>query len=129
YGYISENGSQGSIVPGETGIFDPTNPLYASVVVPVRNVPFEYSQTTAELGGDWWLGDHSLSATYTFERTEPKHRDRSRLDEQRLAIAWIYKMSSGASLRVSYEIADRTGDAYNFDPYEEFYSVLQPGFV
>lgn len=129
YGYISENGSQGSVVPGETGIFDPNNPLYASVVVPVRNVPFEYSQTTAELGGDWWLGDHSLSATYTFERTEPKHRERSRLDEHRLALAWTYKMSSGASLRVSYEHADRTGDAYNFDPYEEFYSISLPGFV
>ena len=129
YGYISENGSQGSIVPGETGIFDPNNPLFASYVVPVRNVPFEYSQTTAELGGDWWFGDHSVSATYTFDRTEPRYRERSRLDEQRLVLAWIYKMSSGASLRVSYEFADRTGDAYNHDPYEEFYSVSLPGFV
>jgi hypothetical protein len=129
YGYISENGSQGSIVPGETGIFDPGNPLYASVVVPVRNVPFEYSQTTAELGGDWWLGNHSLAATYTFERTEPEHRERSRLEEHRLMLAWSYRMSSGASLRVSYELADRTGDAYNFDPYDEFYSVSLPGFV
>jgi hypothetical protein len=129
YGYISENGSQGSVVPGETGIFDPNNPLYASVVVPVRNVPFEYSKTTAELGGDWRLGDRSLSAIYTFERTEPKHRERSRLDEHRLVLAWIYKMSSGASLRMSYEFADRSGDAYNFDPYDEFYSVSLPGFV
>jgi hypothetical protein len=129
YGYISENGSQGSVVPGETGIFDPDNPLYASVVVPVRNAPFEYSQTAAELGGDWWLRDHSLSATYTFESTERKHRERSRLDEHRLVLAWIYKMPSGASLRVSYEFADRSGDAYNFDPYEEFYSVSLPGFV
>jgi hypothetical protein len=129
YGYISENGSQGSVVPGETGIFDPDNPLYASVVVPVRNVPFEYSQTTAELGADWWLGDHALTASYTFERTEPKHRERSRLDEHRLSLAWVYKMSTGASLRVSYEFADRTGDRYNFDPYEEFYSISLPGFV
>jgi hypothetical protein len=129
YGYISENGSQGSVVPGETGIFDPNNPLYASYVVPVRNVPFEYSQTTAELSADWWLGHHSLTATYTFERTEPEYRERSRLEDQRLTLAWIYKMSSGASLRVSYELADRSGDAYNFDPYDEFYSVSLPGFV
>lgn len=129
YGYISENGSQGSVVPGETGIFDPDNPLYASYVVPVRNVPFEYSQTTAELSGDWWFGDHSLTATYTFERTEPEHRERSRLDEQRLALAWLYKMPWGASLRVSYEVADRTGDAYNHDPYDAFSSVSLPGFV
>lgn len=129
YGYISENGSQGSIVPGETGIFDPNNPLYASVVVPVRNVPFEYSQTTADLSGDWWFGSHSLTATYTFERTEPEHRERSRLDEQRLTLAWTYKMTSGATLRVSYEFADRTGDAYNHDPYDPFYSVSLPGFV
>lgn len=129
YGYISENGSQGSIVPGETGIFDPNNPLYASYVVSVRNVPFEYTQTTAEVGGDLQLGDHTLSATYTFDRNEPEHRERSRVDEQRLALAWMYRMTSGATLRLSYEIADRTGDHYNYDPYDPFFSVSLPGFV
>lgn len=130
YGYISENGSQGSVVPGETGFFDPSNPLYSSYVVPVRNVPFEYTQTLAELGADWRFGAaHSLAATYSFDRTEPEHRERSRVDEQRIALAWTWRMPTGASLRMSYEFADRTGDAYNHDPYDPFYSVSLPGFV
>jgi hypothetical protein len=129
YGYISENGSQGSIVPGETGIFDPNNPLYSSYAVTVRNVPFEYTQTTAEAGADWQLGAHTLSATYTFDRNEPEHRERERVDEQRLALAWMYRMTSGATLRLSYEIADRTGDDYNYDPYDPFFSTSLPGFV
>lgn len=129
YGYISENGSQGSVVPGETGIFDPGNPLYASYVVPIRNVPFEYTQTTAELGADWWLGRHSLGATYSFDRNEPEHRERTRIDEQRLMLSWLYRLRTGGTLRLSYEIADRTGDAYNYDPYHAFKSISLPGFV
>ena len=129
YGYISENGSQGSIVPSEIGIFDPNNPLYASYVTPVRNVPYEYTQTTADVGADWQFGDHTLSATYTFDRNEPEHRERERVDEQRLALAWMYRMASGATLRLSYEVADRTGDDYDYDPYAPFFSTSLPGFI
>jgi hypothetical protein len=130
YGYISENGSQGSVVPGETGIFDPDDPLYASYNVPVRNMPFEFTRTLAELGGDWQPGmRHTVSATYTFERYEPEHRERDRVDEQRLALAWTWRLPSDASLRLGYEIADRTGDEYEYDPYEPFYSTSIPGFV
>lgn len=130
YGYISENGSQGAVVPGETGYFDPSNPLFASYVGRIRNMPFEYAQTLAELGADWRLGDnHTLGATYTFDHTTPEHRERTRVDEHRLALAWTWAMTSGATLRASLEIADRTGDRYNFDPYEHFYSTSLPGFV
>src|SRR6185437_2858082 len=44
-GYISENGAQGSVVPGETGFFDPSNPLFSSSNVAVRNVPFAYTDS------------------------------------------------------------------------------------
>lgn len=130
YGYISENGSMAAMIPGATGFFDPANPLYWSSVTPVRNAPFGYARSLAELGGDWRLGDrHALAVTYTFERTEPDHRERNRVDEQRLALAWTWRWPAGATLRTSLEFADRTGDRYEYDPYHHFYSTSLPGFV
>lgn len=130
YGYISENGSQGSIVPGETGIFDPNNPLYWSSNVTVRNVPYGYTDTIFELGGDWNLGlRDTLSATYTFDHNEPKYRERKRVDEQRIKIDWVTRSMGDATVRMNYEYAQRRGGHYNYDPYTQFFSESLPGFV
>ena len=130
YGYISENGSQGSVVPGETGIFDPTNPLYWSRNVTVRNVPFGYTDTILELGTDWQLGrKSSLGVTYTYDHNRPKYRERKRVDEQRIKFDWVSRDVIGATVRLSWEYAKRDGDKYNYDPYVQFFSESLPGFV
>lgn len=130
YGYISENGSQGSVVPGETGIFDPANPLYQSVNVTVRNVPFGYTDSIIELGADWQLGrKSSLGATYTYDHNQPKYRERKRVDEQRIKFDWVSRDVIGATVRLSWEYAKRDGDKYNYDPYAPFFSESLPGFV
>lgn len=130
YGYISENGSQGSVVPGETGIFDPTNPLYRSANVTVRNVPFGYTDSVLELGTDWQLGrKSSLGVTYTFDHNLPKYRERKRVDDQRIKFDWVSRDVIGATVRLSWEYAKRDGDKYNYDPYVQFFSESLPGFV
>jgi hypothetical protein len=130
YGYISENGSQGSVVPGETGIFDPTNPLYRSANVTVRNVPFGYTDSVLELGTDWQLGRKtSLGVTYTFDHDQPKYRERKRVDDQRIKFDWVSRDVIGATVRLSWEYAKRDGDKYNYDPYVQFFSESLPGFV
>lgn len=130
YGYISENGSQGSVVPGETGIFDPTNPLYRSANVTVRNVPFGYTDSILELGTDWQLGRKtSLGVTYTFDHNLPKYRERKRVDDQRIRFDWVSRDVIGATVRLSWEYAKRDGDRYNYDPYVQFFSESLPGFV
>lgn len=130
YGYISENGSQGSVVPGETGIFDPTNPLYWSRNVTVRNVPFGYTDTVLELGADWQPGrKSSLGVTYTYDHNRPKYRERKRVDEQRIKFDWVSRDVIGATVRLSWEYAKRTGDKYNYNPYVPFFSRSLPGFV
>jgi MtrB/PioB family decaheme-associated outer membrane protein len=130
YGYISENGSQGSVVPGETGIFDPTNPLYRSANVTVRNVPFGYTDSVLELGTDWQLGrKSSLGVTYTFDHNLPKYRERKRVDDQRIKFDWVSRNVIGATVRLSWEYAKRDGDKYNYDPYVQFFSESLPGFV
>ena len=128
YGYISENGAQGSVVPGETGIFD--NGYYASSNVQIASVPFGYRDTLLELGADWNVGESdSLSLVYTFDHNQPRHRERTRLDEQRIKLSWVSRSLGAATLRASFEYGDRSGGAYNYDPYEAYYSKSLPGFV
>ncbi len=130
YGYISENGSQAAVVPGEIGIFDPRNPLYASYFGQIRAVPYGYSDTSAELGADWRIGArNTLSAAYTYDRNQPDYRERSQVDENRLALAWVSRSIADGTLRVSYDFAVRSGDGYDYFPYADFYSVSVPGFV
>ncbi|WP_266171425.1 MtrB/PioB family outer membrane beta-barrel protein [Dyella subtropica] len=130
YGFISENGSQGSIVPGETGIFDPNNPLYRSANIPVRNVPFSYTDSQLELGADWQLGRKtSLGVTYTYDQNQPKYRERKRVDDQRIKFDWVNRDVVGATVRLSWEYAKRDGGKYNYDPFVPFYSESLPGFV
>jgi len=130
YGYIAENGSQGSVVPGEIGIFDPRNPLFASYVTQVRAIPFGYTDTVFETGIDWRVSDNnSLSLTYSFDRDQPKYRERKLVNEQRIKLAWVDRALGKATLRFSYEFAYRNGGRYDFDPYAPFYSTSLPGFV
>jgi hypothetical protein len=130
YGYIAENGSQGSVIPGELGIFDPRNPLYWSYVTQVRSIPFAYTDTVFETGVDWQPGkDNTLSLTYSFDRDQPKHRERTLVNEQRLKLAWSDRALGKATLRFSYEFAYRDGGPYDYDPYRAFYSTALPGFV
>ncbi|HEV7776659.1 MAG TPA: MtrB/PioB family outer membrane beta-barrel protein [Luteibacter sp.] len=128
YGYISENGSQGTVVPGEVGIFD--RGYYSTSNVQIANVPFGYDDTLFELGGDWNIGQkNTLSAVYTFDHDQPKHRERDRLDEQRLKLSWVSKSLGDVTLRASFEYGDRDGGRYNYDPYAAFYSQSLPGYV
>lgn len=130
YGYISENGSQGTTVPGELGIFDPRNPLYQSALVAVRNVPFSYTDAVLTLAGDWYASRRdTLSLEYSFDRNRPKYRERRRVDEQRIKLGWVHRASDGPTIRLSYEYADRGGDRYNYAPYDAFMSSSLPGFV
>lgn len=129
YGYISENGSQGTVVPGEMGIFDPDNPLYNGYFTKYRSLPVGYTDTTAELGGDWSLGyRNNLGATYSYRRYEPQVRERDHTDEHRIQLALTSRQFLKGTLRASYEYADRDGDSYDYFPYASYYTVSLPGF-
>jgi hypothetical protein len=130
YGYIAENGAQGSVVPGQIGIFDPRNPLFSSYVTQVRAIPFGYTDTRFDTGIDWRVsGDNTLSVTYSFDRDQPKYRERKLVNEQRIKLAWVDRAFGKGTLRLSYEFAYRNGGPYNYNPYAPFYSTALPGFV
>ncbi|MFI4969085.1 MAG: MtrB/PioB family outer membrane beta-barrel protein [Lysobacterales bacterium] len=128
YGYVSENGAQGSVVPGESGIWDPLTA--ASAITRVRSLPLDMQTIEATLGADWKLGAHdTLGATYTFNRYEPSNRERSRVDADSIKLTWVDRALDWLTLRANLTYLKQNGDRYNYDPYDFTYSIGLPGFV
>jgi len=124
YGYVSENGSQGSVVPGESGIF--TSP---STFTQIGSLPHDTRTREATVGADWRPGrTNTLSATYTFNRYEPDHRERTRLDDSSIKLTWLNRSFNWVTLRANYTYLHQTGDDYNYDPYGFMFSISLPGF-
>jgi hypothetical protein len=128
YGYVAENGAQGSVVPGESGIFDPL--ASPSSITRVRNLPLDMQTTQATLGADWKPGPHdTLGATLALQRYEPGHRERTRVDDSSVKLTWTNRALDPLVLRANYTRLHRGGDAYDADPYGFTYSTSLPGFV
>lgn len=128
YGYVSENGSQGSVVPGEVGLWNPlTSP---SDITRVRSLPLDMATTEAQFGADWrGPGRNTLGATLTFNRFEPTHRERTRADASSIKLTWTRRAFDWLTLRANYTYLKQSGDRYDYDPYEFTYSIGMPGFV
>lgn len=128
YGYISENGAQGSIVPGEMGVWDPDG--NASVLTRVRNLPLDKQISEASTGADWRLGGkNTFGATYTFTRTERAHREVAATDDNSVKLNWTNRAFDWLTLRVNYTWLKRSGSDYEYDPYEFTFSSDLPGYV
>jgi hypothetical protein len=128
YGYVSENGAQGSIVPGESGIWDPVTG--ASNITRVRSLPLDMQTIEGTLGADWKVGAHdTLGATVTFNRFEPSNRERQRADDDSIKLTWVNRALDWLTLRANFTYLKQTGDRYNYDPYDFTYSIGLPGFV
>jgi len=126
YGYVSENGSQGSVVPGESGIWEPGS----SSITRVRSLPLDMQTTEATFGADWKAGAHdTLGATLTFNRYEPTHRERATVDDGSIKLTWINRAFDWLTLRANATWLRQNGDRYDYDPYDFTYSIGLPGFV
>lgn len=128
YGYVSENGAQGSIIPGEVGLFNPlTSP---SALTRISSLPLDIQTTDASVGVDWKLGTrNTLGATYAFQRYEPTNRERSRIDDNRIKLTWVTRAFDWLTLRANYTWLTQGGGRYDSDPYGLTYSSSLPGYV
>ena len=128
YGYVAENGAQGSVVPGEVGIFDPA--LNPSALTRVRSLPLDAQTTDVEAGVDWRVdARNTLGATYAFKRYEPTNRERSQIDDNSIKLMWVSRARDWLTVRTSYTYLHQSGNAYNYDPYVFTYSNSLPGYV
>ncbi|MDC8014471.1 MtrB/PioB family outer membrane beta-barrel protein [Tahibacter soli] len=128
YGYITENGAAGSLVPGAVGTWNPlTSP---SAIVRVRNLPLDRETTSANLGADFRASEHNtFGATASFKRDERTNRERERADTSSVKLTWINRALAGVTLRANATWLKRRGDDYVYDPYGFTYSTSLPGFV
>ncbi|HET9033898.1 MAG TPA: MtrB/PioB family outer membrane beta-barrel protein [Dokdonella sp.] len=128
YGYIAENGSQGSVVPGEIGLWNPlTSP---STLTRVRSLPLDMQTTDASVGADWRLDDkNTLGATYSYNLFEPTNRERKRVDTNSIKLTWVNRGLDWLTLRTNFNVIRQNGDRYNYDPYDFTFSSSLPGYV
>lgn len=123
YGYIALDGGTVGI-PNRSGIFDPSQP---GSRVPVASIPFENDTLEAQVGADYRLGTRTtLGLTYVRDETRHALRERNRVTDDQIRVQ--LQRRGNMSLRLSYEFTDRSGDAYEFSPYETFFSSSLPGF-
>lgn len=128
YGYIAENGAQGSSVPLEMGVWDPV--LFPGVLTRVRNLPLDKEILEANAAVDWRVSDSdTLGASLTFTRTDRTHREVASHDDTLLKLTWSSRAIDDLTLRANYSYLTRSGSDYNYDPYHFTYSTNLPGFV
>lgn len=128
YGYVAENGAQGSVVPDEIGFWDATLSPYVNTRI--RNLPLDKETLEADVGADWRLSRYdTIGATYTFTRTDRDHREYSQVQDNSLRLTWANRRLERVTFRANYTFLHRSGDDYNFDPYEFTFSTSLPGYV
>lgn len=128
YGYVAENGAQGSVVPGEIGFWDPVTG--ADIVTRIRNLPLDKDTFEASLGADWRFGRYNtVGATYTFTRTEREHREVDDVEDDSVRLTWTNRRLARVTWRANLTVLDRAGNPYEYDPYEFTFSTSLPGFV
>ncbi len=128
WGYVAENGSQGSVVPGEMGVWDPL--LAPSVITRVRNLPLDKETREVSMGLDWRPTQrNTLGVTYTHTAIERAHREVATTRDDSLRLTWNNRAREWLTLRANYTYLDRSGSRYFYDPYEFTFSTDLPGFV
>ncbi len=128
WGYPAENGSQGSVVPGESGIWDPV--LSPGAPTRIRNLPLDKELNQAGFGVDWRINDkNTLGANYSFDRTERTHREVATSRDNTVKLNWHNRALDWLTFRANYTYMRRTGSEYDYDPYEFTFSSVLPGYT
>ena len=128
WGYIAENGAQGSAIPGEMGIWD--NGINNHVLTRIRNLPLDKQTQQLVFAGDWRIGSkNTLGASYTFDRVERSHREVATSRDSSIKLTWHNRALDWLSFRANYTWMRRSGSTYNDDPYEFTFSSALPGYV
>jgi hypothetical protein len=128
YGYISENGAQGSMIPGEVGIIDPLN--NSAGPTRIRSLPLDIQTIDANIGADWKFADkNTLGATFDYNRYEPSNRERSEINDSSIKLSWLNRTLDWLTLRANYTYLKQTGNRYDYDPYAFLYSSSLPGYM
>ena len=125
-GYVAEDGALSVGTPFASRVFRPGQP---SEDWRYRSTPYGYDQVLAEGTADVALRPKSsLGLRYRWQRLGYEHRERDHTDENRVRVELNSRELSFATARLSWEWGDRSGGAYDPDPYRRYYVSSLPGF-
>lgn len=110
FGYLGLDGGVNNIVP-------------AASTAQIRSIPFEQRKDNYGVEGDYrLLRRTSFTFGYERENIQDPYREYRETGEDRFRAALNNRDIPRATVRLSYEHAKRTGDNYNSDPNQLFFS-------
>jgi hypothetical protein len=129
YGYVVENGAEGSILPESAGFWNAVTNPHASDIQ-VESIPYSWQTLEAYGGADWRVTPrNTLGATFTFDHYDPAHREVSYVNDSTLKLNWTNRSLPWLTLRANYTYLKQSGSVYNDDPYAFAFFQNLPGFV
>jgi MtrB/PioB family decaheme-associated outer membrane protein len=125
FGYVTEDGALATIgITHQAPIADPD----ALEDFRYRSTPYGYDEFEVEGRADITLPRHSrLGARYAWEHKGYDERERSASVEHRVRLTLSTRANEYATVRLSYRYANRDGDNYDPDPYDDDYISGLPG--
>lgn len=94
------------------------------------SIPTSYTKLTGSLGADYQLSRLTqVGATLEREETERPYREVKDTVEDKLKLSFNTRALDRATMRASYEYADRHGSEYRYDIYEHFYTSSRDDYT
>jgi MtrB/PioB family decaheme-associated outer membrane protein len=112
FGYLGLDGGNGNIVPAFTR-------------VQIQSVPFEQRKDNYSAEADYRLLRRThVTLGYEREDVRAPYREYAKTQEDRIRAGLNNRDLPWATIRLSYEYADRRGDQYVFNPNALYYSAV-----
>lgn len=130
YGYIAENGAPWRTIGLTLGMVNGAFPSSGVMNSRVRPFLLSLEEYNAWAGATWKVSDRSsLSLVYNFDQYKPTHRERNRVDDNGLKVAWVDRRLDWLTLRVNYAYLKQNGSLYDADASGYAYAQSLPAFI
>ena len=123
YGYIAMDGGYGPLV------FDPDS-AGSRARIRFRSIPFEKDLIHLAGNADYqWSEDTEIGVGIEREAMDYSMRELEEVIDDRYRLSLIHRVPGSGTLRMSYEYSERTGDDYEPNPYEPYYTSSLPNYI
>ena len=124
YGYIGDDGGM-AFFP-LSNVSASLNPVFVPfgvfATIHYRSIPFANRRDNISAEADYRLfSKTNLGLGYEREVYHRDYRERDRTCEDRVRLSLSNRAIEWATLRLTYQYANRSGSPYNSDPYQQFY--------
>lgn len=123
YGYIAMDGGYGP------QIFDPDS-AGSRARIRFRSIPFEKDSVFLAANVDYqWSQVTEIGAAIEREAADYTARELDEVIDHRYRLNLTHRVQGSGTLRLSYEYSERSGDDYEPNPYEPYYTSSLPNYI